>query len=80
MPLWLQHTLVLLIVAICIGVVIAGAVRTFWGRRSRVGSCCSKGCAAEPAPPATGDARPERIVFFPADSLRVRASRESSRQ
>src|SRR5690606_12554693 len=68
MPLWLQHTLVLVLVAVCVAAVIGGAVRTFAGRRSRLGSCCSKGC--DPAPKRPDQPAPERIVFIPSASLR----------
>jgi len=73
MPIWLQHVFVGLIVAACVAAVIAGAVRTFWGKRSRVGSCCSKGCgdSARPADSAAAPS-PERIAFLPADVLRLR--------
>ena len=71
MPMWLQHTFVAILVAACVATVVWGAVRTLWGKRSRLGSCCSKGCGdSAPADPARP--RPERVVFFPSDSLRLR--------
>ena len=80
MGLWLQHLLVLLIVAGCAAFVARQMVRTFRLKKSKLGACCAKGCDAggaggagtgrtgEPAkaPPA------ERIVFMPVEMLRKR--------
>ena len=66
MPLWMQHLLVLGLVAGAAFVVIRGAVGTLKLRHGKIGSCCAKGCAASMAPknnPA------ERIVFVPVESL-----------
>jgi hypothetical protein len=61
---WVQHLLVLLLVAGCVGVVGYQLVNTFRGRKSRVGSCCATGCGA-------GENRAEapKVVFFPSESL-----------
>jgi hypothetical protein len=69
MSLWLQNLLVLLLVAACVGVVGVQAVRTLRGKKSKLGSCCAKGC--EPAPPASSSAG--RVHFMPADMLRKRS-------
>ncbi len=69
MPIWAQHLLVLLAVAGAAAFVLRQGYRTLMGRRSRIGSCCDKGCATTPAPskqPA------ERIVFLPVESLTSR--------
>lgn len=74
MPLWLQHLLVLLLVAACAAFVARQMVRTFRMKKSKLGACCAKGCdAAEPAN-ARGDVKPaaERVIFFPAEMLRKR--------
>jgi len=68
MPLWLQHTLVLTLVAGCVGYVAWQAVRALRGRGGKVGSCCATGCdpAATRAPAkATG----QKIVFLPESAL-----------
>jgi hypothetical protein len=67
MPLWIQHLLVLLLVAVCVAVVGRQFVRTFSGRKSTLGSCCAKGCdaAAEPKPQL------DHVVFLPSDMLNV---------
>jgi len=64
-----QHILVLLLVAGCLSWVGYQAFQSLRGRKSRVGSCCAKGCdaAASPKKPAG-----ERIVFIPSDALRRR--------
>jgi hypothetical protein len=67
MALWVQHLLVLLIVLACAGVVIWQSVRTLSGKRSRVGSCCAKGCGETAKPQA---AKTERIVFLPVEMLK----------
>ena len=69
MPLWLQHLLVLLIVAACVAFVARQMVRTFRMKKSKLGACCAKGCDAgeqvkmQPA---------ERVVFMPVEMLRKR--------
>jgi hypothetical protein len=66
MGLSLQHILVLFLVAGCAMVVAGQAVRTLRGKKSRLGSCCAKGCDAEkPQTP--------RVHFMPADMLRKRS-------
>jgi hypothetical protein len=65
MSLWLQNLLTFAIVAACGGWVVWQGVASFFGRKSKLGSCCSKGCAAQqPAKPTT-----ERIVFLPVEML-----------
>jgi hypothetical protein len=66
MTMWLQHLLVLLAVAACFGVVARQGMRTFAGKKSKFGACCSKGCDAGAPKPAG-----ERIVFLPSDMLTV---------
>jgi hypothetical protein len=67
MSFWLQHLLVLSLVAACSWVVARQGIRTLRGKKSRLGACCAKGCDAAAAPkPGT-----ERIVFLPSDMLTV---------
>lgn len=70
MPLWLQHILVLALVAAALTVIIRQAIGTLRLRHGKIGSCCAKGCGA---PENTGKtpAKPagERIVFLPVESL-----------
>ncbi len=71
MPLWLQHTLVLSLVAIALVVVVRQAVGALRLRHGKIGSCCAKGCAATADDARKTSARPgERIVFLPVESLR----------
>ena len=65
MPLWLQHTLVLLLVAGAALVLLRQAIAAFRGRRSKLGSCCDKGCEPQPRQQQTG----ERLSFIPVESL-----------
>lgn len=73
MPLWLQHLLVLLIVVACMAFVARQMVRTLRLKKSKLGSCCAKGCDAngEKQQPTSATPR-QRVVFFPADMLRKR--------
>jgi hypothetical protein len=65
MPLWLQHTLVLLLVAAAAFVLLRQAISTLRGRSNKLGSCCAKGCDPHPKTPTSS----ERIAFLPSDSL-----------
>ena len=65
MPLWLQHTLALLIVAGALLVVLRQLLSFFRGRKSRLGSCCAKGCT----PPEAANSKSERVVFLPVEML-----------
>jgi len=66
MQLWIQHTVVLLIVAAAAFVLLRQVLATLRGRGGKLGSCCAKGCDAQLKP----EPRPgERIVFLPVESL-----------
>lgn len=67
MTIWLQHLLVLAITLACATFVVWQSVRTLRGKRSRVGSCCAKGCDQTAKPQA---ANQQRIVFFPVEMLK----------
>jgi hypothetical protein len=70
MALWLQNLLALTVVGGCAAYAGWQAAQSLWGKRSRIGSCCSRGCGhAEQSStkPAT-----ERIVFIPVEALRRR--------
>jgi hypothetical protein len=67
MPIWLQHTLVIALVAACVIYIVYQAVRSVQMRGGRIGSCCAKGCAEE----KKGD-EGARVAFIPADALRKR--------
>ena len=67
MPLWLQHTLVLALVAGCVGYVAWQTIRALRGRGGKVGSCCAKGCDPAAAAPARSATR--SVVFLPESAL-----------
>ena len=69
MPVWLQHLLVLALVAACVIVVGRQLIGTFRMTRGgrKLGSCCEKGC--EPNSKLAGAAAAERIVFIPSSTL-----------
>jgi len=70
MALWLQNLLALTVVGGCAAYAGWQAVQSLWGKRSRIGSCCSRGCGHT----ANTSAKPaaERIVFVPVEALRRR--------
>jgi hypothetical protein len=68
MPLWTQHLLVFLLVGLCCAYCLWGAISTLVGRRSKIGSCCAKGC-----PTAESHAKPQAATkthFLPAEQLK----------
>jgi hypothetical protein len=66
MAIVVQNLLVVLAVGLCAGFLVRQAWLTLAGKRSKIGSCCSKGCGSnEPPKPGSG----ERIVFLPAEML-----------
>ena len=70
MALWLQHLLVLAIVGGCFAIVARQGIRSLLGKRSKLGSCCAKGCDAAMHPsPANPQAAGQRVVFFPSEML-----------
>lgn len=72
MPEWMQHLLVVLLVTACAAYMLYGAFATLLGKRSRVGSCCAKGC---PPKTETAKASTERVIFLPAELLTNSKSR-----
>jgi hypothetical protein len=62
----LQHILALSLVALCVGYVGWQAFQAFRGKRSRVGSCCAKGCTP---PAATEQSATPKVVYFPVEML-----------
>lgn len=66
-----QHIIVLILVAACLAYVAWQGYKTFSGRRSKLGACCSKGC--DPAP-REGEAKPERMIFLPVEMLSRRSN------
>ncbi|HTL28163.1 MAG TPA: hypothetical protein VL282_03035 [Tepidisphaeraceae bacterium] len=66
MPLIAQNILVLTLVAICVVIVIWQASRSLVGKRSRLGSCCAKGCEAPK--PEQGS----KTQFMPVEMLTLK--------
>ncbi len=67
MPLLVQNILVLSLVAVCVGLVIWQASRSLVGKRSKLGSCCAKGC--EPPKP---DEKNAKVQFMPVEMLTLK--------
>ena len=63
--LW-QHILVLLLVGACLTFVVWQGAKALGGRRSKLGSCCSKGCSTQEHEKA---GNPSKIQFLPAEML-----------
>jgi hypothetical protein len=64
MSIWMQDLIVVVAVVACAVYLGRQLLGTFRGRRSKLGSCCAKGC------PQPTDHSGERVVFLPLDSLR----------
>lgn len=72
MPLWIQHLLVLALVAGAAFVIARQAVATLRAGKGGFGSCCAKGCQSQSQPrphQPPGAPAPERVVFLPVESL-----------
>ncbi len=65
MALWQQHLLVFLLIAVCATFVGVQAARTLRGKKSKLGSCCAKGCDPEPRASKGGG-----VQFLPVEMLR----------
>jgi hypothetical protein len=64
MPLWLQTIFVLLILATAIAFVARQFCSALAGRRSKIGSCCAKGCGD-----ATSPTPKPQTAFIPSELL-----------
>lgn len=70
---WLQHLLVLLLVGACFGYVAWQGGKTLFGRKSKLGACCSKGCGEHaPMSSSSDEKKPERVIFLPVEMLTKR--------
>lgn len=65
MPIWLQHLLVLLIVAGCAGYILRQAISTLRLRPGKLGNCCTKGCSTKRPAGRQGGT----VHFLPVESL-----------
>lgn len=74
MPMLLQHLLVLLLVGGCFAFVAVQGYKSLMGKRSKIGSCCAKGCAPE-EPAAAKTTAANRVLFYPSDMLTSSARR-----
>ncbi|HUB23904.1 MAG TPA: hypothetical protein VL992_00645 [Tepidisphaeraceae bacterium] len=70
MAVWLQNILAVCLVSACGMWAVWQGVKSVRGKRSKLGSCCSKGCSAGAPAEPTG-----RTQFMPADLLRNRAKK-----
>jgi hypothetical protein len=68
MALWLQISIVVLAVTASGAFLARQAWLTLAGKRSRLGSCCSKGCAVNETTPKT-QGTSERVQFLPVEML-----------
>jgi hypothetical protein len=62
-----QNIIALGLVAVCLTWAARQAYKSLNGKRSKLGSCCQKGCSA-------GEAKPigEKVHFLPSDMLKRR--------
>jgi hypothetical protein len=69
MALWIQNLVVITAVGASAFYVGRQGYRAILGKKSKLGSCCAKGCAAEtPAKPGA----PAPVQFLPLESLQRR--------
>ena len=68
MSYWVQNILVIGLVGVCAVWAVWQGYRSIAGKRSRLGSCCQKGCGA--GEKAAG----KKVHFLPVESLKRRAS------
>ena len=68
MQMWIQNIIVFILVAACCAFIAIQVYRSLQGKRSKLGSCCAKGCSETHAD-QTAKSKPERVVFFPSDML-----------
>ncbi len=74
MSFWMQNIIVLLAVAICLIVLIRQAMGTLAGRKTRLGSCCAKGCGA-----GTASAPPTSVpMVIPSRTSAIKESASGS--
>jgi hypothetical protein len=67
-----QNLAVLLIVGGCAAYVLWQAIQAFRGRKSKLGSCCAKGCSV--AGQATSEQpKPAPVQFMPLSNVGIRA-------
>jgi len=69
MSVTLQNILVLSLVFACLAIVGMQTFTALKGRKSKLGSCCSKGCLNESSEASPDARKNERIVFLPVDML-----------
>jgi hypothetical protein len=67
MSLLVQNILVLSLVAVCVALVVWQATRSLVGKRSKLGSCCAKGC--ETPKPEEPQAKTQ---FMPVEMLTLK--------
>jgi hypothetical protein len=63
-----QNLAVLLLVGICVAYVGRQIFQALHGRKSKLGSCCAKGCAANEVK-ANSQPKPAPVQFMPLENL-----------
>jgi hypothetical protein len=72
-----QNFAVLLVVGGCVAYVVYQLAQAFRGRKSKLGSCCAKGCSvAEKA--VNAPAKPAPAQFLPLGNVGVRMTKKST--
>jgi hypothetical protein len=70
---WIQNLIILLIVASCLGYVGWQTTQAFRGRKSKLGSCCAKGCAT--VADEQSKAQTSKVQFMPIENLTRRPAK-----
>ncbi|HEY0009915.1 MAG TPA: hypothetical protein VGB55_14400 [Tepidisphaeraceae bacterium] len=64
----LQHTIVLLLLALSVAMICRGIVRTLSQKQGGIGKCCERGC--DPSATSTQAPANPKVVFIPVSTLR----------
>lgn len=75
---WLQNLVVFVTVAACLGYVTWQGAAGLFGRKSKLGSCCSKGCSRtmkEAENAASTRSRQAGVQFIPLEAISRRRSK-----
>ncbi len=73
----IQNLSVIMILLLCLAYVGWQMLQAFRGRKSKLGSCCAKGCGAiEPA--ASAQPKPAPVQFMPIENLGRRPRKSST--
>jgi hypothetical protein len=72
-----QNLAVLIVVSICLAYVGRQLIQAFRGRKSKLGSCCAKGCSVA-SPDISATPKPAPVQFLPLGNVGLRIKQRES--